>query len=53
MMLPYVETYLICLIILAAAQAAPNPLSMLTTVTPEAQQFSMPSSAATPPNAAP
>jgi len=36
-----------------AAAAAPNPLSMLTTVTPEAQEFSMASSAASPPNEAP
>jgi len=36
-----------------AAAAAPNPLSMLTTVTPAAQELSMPSSAATPPNEAP
>src|SRR5437879_7259290 len=36
-----------------AAAAAPNPLSMLTTVTPEAQEFSIASSAASPPNDAP
>jgi hypothetical protein len=32
---------------------APNPLSMFTTDTPDAQLFSMPSSAATPPKLAP
>ena len=36
-----------------AAAAAPNPLSMFTTVTPAAQELSMPSSAASPPNEAP
>src|SRR6267378_288215 len=36
-----------------AAAAAPNPLSILTTVTPEAQELSMPSRAASPPNDAP
>src|SRR5258708_27289886 len=36
-----------------ATQAAPKPLSMLTTVTLEAQELSMPSSAATPPRLAP
>jgi len=36
-----------------AAAAAPNPLSMLTTVTPEAQEFNMARSAASPPNDAP
>lgn len=36
-----------------ATQAAPKPLSMLTTVTLEAQEFSMPRSAATPPKLAP
>src|SRR5262249_19664126 len=36
-----------------ATQAAPNPLSILTTVTLEAQLFSMPSSAATPLKLAP
>ena len=36
-----------------AAAAAPKPLSMFTTVTPAAQEFSMPSSAASPPNEAP
>ena len=36
-----------------AANAAPKPLSILTTVTPPAQELSMPSSAATPPKAAP
>ena len=36
-----------------AAAAAPNPLSILTTVTPDAQEFSMASSAASPPNEAP
>jgi hypothetical protein len=34
-------------------EAAPNPLSMLTTDTPEAQLFSIPSSAAIPPKLAP
>ena len=38
---------------LAATRAAPKPLSMLTTVTLEAQLFSMPRSAATPPKLAP
>lgn len=36
-----------------AAMAAPKPLSILTTVTPEAQEFSIAKSAATPPNEAP
>src|SRR3989442_14537785 len=36
-----------------AAAAAPNPLSMLTTVTPDAQEFSIASKAARPPNEAP
>src|SRR4029453_10926524 len=36
-----------------AATAAPNPLSMLTTVTSEAQLFSAASNAATPPKLAP
>src|SRR5260370_21539757 len=36
-----------------ATQAAPKPLSMLTTVTLEAQELSMPSNAATRPNRAP
>ena len=36
-----------------AAAAAPNPLSMFTTVTPAAHELSMPRSAASPPNAAP
>jgi len=36
-----------------AALAAPKPLSMFTTVTPDAHEFSIPSSAASPPNAAP
>lgn len=35
------------------AIAAPNPLSMLTTVTPDAQLVSMPSSAVSPSNATP
>ncbi len=38
---------------IAAAAAAPKPLSMLTTVTPTAQLFNMPSSAARPPKLAP
>ena len=37
----------------ATAAAAPNPLSMLTTVTPGAQALSMVSRAAIPPNDAP
>ena len=36
-----------------ATQAAPKPLSILTTVTFEAQEFSIPSNAATPPKLAP
>jgi hypothetical protein len=36
-----------------AAAAAPKPLSMLTTVMPEAHELSMPKSAAKPPNEAP
>ena len=36
-----------------AAAAAPKPLSMLTTVTPAAQELSIPRSAARPPNEAP
>src|SRR5262249_5870564 len=36
-----------------ATVAAPNPLSILTTETPEAQLFSIPKSAATPPKLAP
>lgn len=36
-----------------ATQAAPKPLSMLTTLTLEAQLFNMPRSAATPPKLAP
>src|SRR5919202_6746917 len=36
-----------------AATAAPKPLSMFTTVTPEAQEFSIPSKAASPPKEAP
>ena len=36
-----------------ATYPAPNPLSMLTTVTPEAQELSMPSSAEIPPKLAP
>ena len=36
-----------------ATQAAPKPLSIFTTVTLEAQELSMPSSAATPPKLAP
>jgi hypothetical protein len=41
------------LIILTAAHPAPKPLSILTTVTPEAQLFSIPNSAEKPFNAAP
>jgi hypothetical protein len=37
----------------ATATAAPKPLSMLTTVTPEAQLVSMPSKAVSPENAVP
>src|SRR5262245_61185563 len=40
-------------VILDAATAAPNPLSMFTTVTPAAQLLSIVSSAAIPPNEAP
>jgi len=36
-----------------ATQAAPNPLSIFTTVTLDAHEFSIPSSAATPPKLAP
>ena len=36
-----------------AIRPAPNPLSMFTTATPDAQEFSIPSSAATPPKLAP
>ena len=36
-----------------ATQAAPKPLSMLTTVTFDAQEFNMPSNAATPAKLAP
>jgi hypothetical protein len=36
-----------------ATQAAPNPLSIFTTLTFDAQLFSMPSNAATPPKLAP
>lgn len=41
------------LLILQAAQAAPKPLSMLTVVTPLAQEVSIPKSAAMPEKAAP
>jgi hypothetical protein len=37
----------------AAEQPAPNPLSMLTTVTPVAQLVIIPNSAARPPKLAP
>src|SRR5262249_53534462 len=37
----------------AAAKPAPKPLSMLTTVTPDAQEFSIAKSAAMPPKLAP
>jgi len=48
------ETYEIdACVIRDAATAAPKPLSMLTTVTPEAQLFSAASNAATPPKLAP
>lgn len=40
-------------LIILAMQPAPNPLSMFTTDTPLAQEFSMPSSAAIPPKLAP
>ena len=40
-------------LIKVAASAAPNPLSMFTTVPPLAQGLSIPSSAAIPPNAVP
>jgi hypothetical protein len=36
-----------------ATQAAPKPLSMFTTVTFDAQELSIPRSAATPPKLAP
>jgi hypothetical protein len=36
-----------------ATRAAPNPLSMFTTVTFDAQLFNIPSKAATPPKLAP
>lgn len=36
-----------------AATAAPKPLSMFTTTSPAAHELSMPSSADSPPNAAP
>ena len=39
-------------LITLAATPAPNPLSMFTTVTPAAQELSMPSSAASPPKLA-
>ena len=38
---------------MAAIRPAPKPLSMFTTATPDAQEFSIPSSAATPPKLAP
>src|SRR5439155_24556962 len=41
------------LLIRVAAAPAPNPLSMLTTTTPAAHVFSMPTSAASPPRCAP
>ncbi len=40
-------------LIFVACAAAPNPLSMLTTLTPGAHEFSMPRRAAMPPNDAP
>jgi hypothetical protein len=40
-------------LIIDAMQPAPYPLSMFTTDTPFAHEFSMPSSAATPPKLAP
>ena len=48
-----VEIYSLFRLIRLAAKAAPKPLSILTTVTPLAQELSMPSRAAIPPNAAP
>ena len=50
--LPYPEVAYRWLIRLAIV-AAPNPLSILTTETPDAQLFSMPRSAAMPPKLAP
>ena len=41
------------LLIMSAWQAAPNPLSMFTTLTPVAQELSMARSAVTPPKLAP
>lgn len=43
------ESRLICV----AAKAAPNPLSIFTTVTPDPQLFNIPNSAASPPKLAP
>ena len=40
-------------LMIAAAMPAPNPLSMLTTLTPAAQEFSMASNAAMPPRFTP
>ena len=42
-----------CRLIAAAAQPAPKPLSILTTATPGAQLFNMPSRAAIPPKPVP
>ena len=50
---PHPWTWVGIRLIWAAAKPAPNPLSTFTTVTPEAQLFSIPKSAATPPNEAP
>jgi len=50
----YISTCpVICLQILAAMQAAPKPLSILTTAIPGAQLLSMPRSAAMPPRPVP
>ena len=42
-----------CRLIIAAANPAPNPLSILTTVSPDAHELSMASRAACPPAPAP
>jgi len=47
-LVPLVPHVYLRLKIRAAANAAPNPLSMFTTVTPDAQLVSIPSNAASP-----
>ncbi len=47
------EPYSYLLLIRLAAKAAPKPLSIFTTVTPLAQEFNIPNSAAIPPKEAP